>query len=83
MKGNRVSRRDRLIARMHASPHDIRFSEVEALLRTEAFVLFNRRGSHCSYHCSDGRLLTIVHPHGGRNTCHPAYIRRLLEVLGL
>lgn len=78
-----MSRRDRLISRMNASPHDIRFSEVDALLRVEGFILFNQRGSHCSYHSADGRLLTIVRPHGGRNTCNPSDIRRLLEVLGL
>jgi len=78
-----MSRRERLIARMNAAPHDIRFAQVDALPRSEGFVLFNQRGSHCAYHHMDGRLLTIVRPHGGRNTCHPGDVRRLLEVLGL
>jgi hypothetical protein len=28
-------------------------------------------------------ILTIVVPHGGRKTCHPQDVRKLLEVLGL
>jgi predicted RNA binding protein YcfA (HicA-like mRNA interferase family) len=78
-----MSKRDRLLFRMRAAPHDIRFEEVARLLRQEGFVLFNRRGSHCTYHRDDGALITIVQPHGGRKTCHPADVRRLLELLGL
>jgi predicted RNA binding protein YcfA (HicA-like mRNA interferase family) len=68
---------------MRRTPGNIRFSEVAALLRYEGFVLFNQRGSHCTYHHFDGRVLTIIRPHGRRKTCHPEDIRRLLGVLGL
>ncbi len=77
-----MPRREKLIAKMRSSPNNIRFSEVDALLTYAGCVLFNQRGSHCSYHREDGRLLTLVKPHGGRKTCHPSDIRRLLEVLG-
>ena len=77
-----MSRRDKLIERMQNTPGNIRFAQVAALLRHEGFVLFNKRGSHRSYHHADGRLLTIVVPHGKRKTCHPADVRKLLEVLG-
>jgi predicted RNA binding protein YcfA (HicA-like mRNA interferase family) len=76
-----MSRREKLIDKMRRSPHDVRFVEVEALLRHEGFVIFNRRGSHCTYHRADGRVLTIVRPHAHRKTCHPADIRKLLEAL--
>jgi predicted RNA binding protein YcfA (HicA-like mRNA interferase family) len=76
-----MTRREKLIERMRQAPGSIRFSEVETLLRYEGFVLFNARGSHRTYHRADGRLLTIVRPHGGRSTCHPADIRKLLELL--
>jgi predicted RNA binding protein YcfA (HicA-like mRNA interferase family) len=78
-----VSQRDKLIDKMRRTPAEIRFAEVENLLRYEGFVLFNRRGSHCTYHRQDGKVLTVVRPHGRRKTCHPADIRKLLEVLGL
>lgn len=58
-------------------------ASVDALLRSEGFVLFNQRGSHCTYHRADGRVLTIVKPHGKRKTCSPSDIRKLLEALGL
>jgi predicted RNA binding protein YcfA (HicA-like mRNA interferase family) len=70
-----MSRRDKLLVKMRRSPQSVRFGEVEALLRHEGFVLFNRRGSHCTFHRADGRLLTIVRPHGKRETCHPDDIR--------
>ncbi|MDQ2694408.1 MAG: type II toxin-antitoxin system HicA family toxin [Pseudomonadota bacterium] len=75
--------REKLIGKMRSIPGTIRFAEVEALLRYEGFVLFNRRGSHCTYHRADGRVLTVVRPHGTHNTCHPADIRKLLKVLDL
>jgi len=78
-----MSRREKLLEKMRNSPGSIRFGEVDALLRHEEFVLFNQRGSHRTYHHADGRVLTIVVPHGRRKTCHPADIRKLLKVLGL
>ncbi|MCL4692371.1 MAG: type II toxin-antitoxin system HicA family toxin [Candidatus Hydrogenedentes bacterium] len=77
-----MTRREKLIAKMRSTPAGIRFSEVDALLRNEGFVLFNQRGSHCTYHRTDGRVLTIVRPHGGRKTCFPSDIRRILRTLG-
>ena len=77
-----MSRREKLRDKMRANPGSIRFGEVHALLQSEGFVLFNSRGSHRTYHRADGRLLTVVRPHGGRKTCHPADVRRILEALG-
>ncbi|MCY3017633.1 MAG: type II toxin-antitoxin system HicA family toxin [Planctomycetota bacterium] len=77
-----MSKRARLLFRMRAAPHDIRFRDIDTLLRQEGFVIFNQRGSHCTYHRADGIVITIVKPHGGRRTCHPCDVKRLLEVLG-
>jgi predicted RNA binding protein YcfA (HicA-like mRNA interferase family) len=90
-----MSRREKLLDKMRHTPVAIRFSEVEALLRyegrgrsapsdhavAEGFVLFNQRGSHCTYHRADSRVLTIVRPHEHRTTRHPNDIRKLLEAL--
>jgi predicted RNA binding protein YcfA (HicA-like mRNA interferase family) len=78
-----VSRRLKLLDKMRNSPGKIRFVQVDSLLRHEGFVLFNKRGSHRTYHHADGRLITIVVPHAKRKTCHPDDVRKLLEVLGL
>lgn len=77
-----MTRREKLIDKMRNSPGSIRFHEIDALLKFEGFVLFNQRGSHCSDHQADGRVLTIVKPHGGRKTCHPSDVRRFLRALG-
>lgn len=76
-----MARREKLLEKMRRMPGSIRFSEVHALLKYENFVLFNKRGSHRSYHHPDGRLFTIVVPHGRRKTCNPTDIRKLLELL--
>lgn len=77
-----MSRRLKLLEKMRRSPGKIRFEQVDSLLRCEGFVLFNKRGSHRTYHHADGRLITIVVPHGSHTTCHPEDIRKLLEILG-
>ncbi|MEO8495629.1 MAG: type II toxin-antitoxin system HicA family toxin [Planctomycetota bacterium] len=77
-----MTRREKLIDKMRNRPGSIRFDEVDALLKYEGFVRFNQRGSHCTYHRADGRVLTIVKPHGARKTCHPSDVRRLLRALG-
>lgn len=76
-----MSRREKLLEKMRTSPRNIRFREVQALLKQEGFVLFNRRGSHCTYHRADDRVLTIVRPHGKHKTCHPADIHKVLEAV--
>jgi predicted RNA binding protein YcfA (HicA-like mRNA interferase family) len=78
-----MSRREKLVEKMRNSPHNIRFGEVEALLRCEGFVLFNKRGSHRTYHHADGRVITVVVPHGRRKTCSPSDVRKVLEALEL
>lgn len=76
-----MTRREKLIEKMRTSPGNVRFSQVDALLRYEGFILFNQRGSHCTYHREDGRILTIVKPRGKHKTCHPADVKKLLESL--
>jgi predicted RNA binding protein YcfA (HicA-like mRNA interferase family) len=78
-----MSKREKLIEKMRGAPGSIRFAEAHALLRYEGFVLFNKRGSHRTYHHDDGRLITVVVPYGRHKTCHPADILKLLEVLEL
>ncbi len=78
-----MSRRDKLVEKMRGTPANVRFGQADSLLRYEGFILFNSRGSHRTYHHADGRLITIVVPHGKRKTCHPGDVRKLLEVLGL
>lgn len=78
-----MSRRDKLLGRMRSDPRSIRFGEIASLLKHEGFILFNRRGSHCTFHRGDGRVLTVVRPHGGKTACNPDDVRKILEALGL
>ena len=78
-----MSRRQKLIDKMRSTPGSIRFTQVVALLKHQGFVLINSRGSHRTYHHEDGRLITIVQPHGRRKTCHPDDIQKLMGLLEL
>jgi predicted RNA binding protein YcfA (HicA-like mRNA interferase family) len=78
-----MSRREKLLGKMRRTPDQIRYGEVEALLLHEGFVLFNRRGSHRTFHRADGLVLTVVVPHGRHTTCNPTDIRRILEVMAV
>ncbi len=49
-----MTRREKLIDRMRNSPGNIHFSQIDALLKYDGFVLFNQRGSHCTYHRATG-----------------------------
>ena len=82
-EGDSMSRRDKFVAKMKQNPGGVRYAELESLLHHEGFLRFNQRGSHCTYHRNDGKVLTVVRPHGGRTTCHPADIKRILEILEL
>jgi hypothetical protein len=41
-----MSRRDKLLERMRATPAATRFSQLETLLSFEGFAVVNSRGSH-------------------------------------
>jgi len=45
---------------MKNTPGKMRFAQAAALLRDEGFVLFNKRGSHRTYHHDYGRLFTML-----------------------
>jgi predicted RNA binding protein YcfA (HicA-like mRNA interferase family) len=78
-----MARREKLLRKMRLSPQSIRFGEIEALLRYEGFVSINQRGSHHTFQHSDGRVIMVVRPHGGRKTCHPNDVYAVLDVLGV
>jgi predicted RNA binding protein YcfA (HicA-like mRNA interferase family) len=59
----------------------VRASRTESILLSEGFALANTRGSHHSYKRADGRVLTIVRPHGRHGYCRPGDIRKILEVI--
>ncbi|MEX0612222.1 MAG: hypothetical protein WD738_19030 [Pirellulales bacterium] len=68
-----MSRREKLLDKMRNTPGKIRFSEADSLLRYENFVLFNKRGSHRTYHHADGQSLpswcrTAVTEHATKTT---------------
>ncbi len=78
-----MSRRAKLLEKMRTDPGGIRFAEVVALLLAEGFVRSNAKGSHRIFRRpADGRIVTLVKPHGGRKTCHAKEIRKMLAELG-
>ncbi len=78
-----MSRREKPLEQMRNSPGSVRFSQVEALLKREGFALTNAVGSHRMCRREGSPLVTVVRPHGKRETCRPAEIRGIPEVLEL
>lgn len=78
-----MTRFDKLIQKMRETPHKIRFAEAESLLFREGFVRFNQRGSHITFRHGDGRLLTVVRPHGREAYMWPHTVLKILEALDL
>ena len=77
-----MSRWEKLLELMRSTPGEIRFSQLQALLRHEGFRVINKRGSHFTYQHDDGRLVVVVRPHGNHKACHPKDIRKALAILG-
>jgi hypothetical protein len=76
-----MSQREKLIAKMRASPHKIRFDEVLALARYLGCT-WTSEGSHFYVsHSAHPYPILVVRPHGGRSTVRPTYIRNLIREL--
>jgi predicted RNA binding protein YcfA (HicA-like mRNA interferase family) len=76
---------ERLIRKMKQGPKNIRFEEVDGLLRRQGFEVGQPEGgsSHYTYRREDGINITVVKPHGNKKTVHPKAIRQILGLLEL
>jgi len=74
-----MARDDKILAKMRQSPRNVRFEELDGLLKRRGFEA-RQRGSHVVYK-RGGVRLTVVKPHGGRKTVDPAAIAEILEVI--
>ena len=78
-----MTKRQKLIDKIKANPHKVKFVQLELLLFAEDFVRVSRRGSHIAYRHRDRRTVVIVRPHGGRKECSRSDVIRVLKVVGL
>ncbi|NQU05976.1 MAG: type II toxin-antitoxin system HicA family toxin [Calditrichaeota bacterium] len=78
-----MSRREKLIAKMKANPHRIRFTEMQTIVNSEGFVKFNQRGSHVTFRHQDGRRFTLTIPHGRESYLWASQVIKTLEKIGL
>ncbi len=78
-----MTKYDKLIQRIKANPHDVRFAELQLVLFRYGFVRAESRGSHVAFQHPDGRTLIIVKPHGVRKTCLEADVNKVMERLEL
>lgn len=77
-----MSRDDKIIYKMKQSPRNVRFEELDGLLRRRGFESRQRGTSHVVYK-KPGIRLTVVRPHGGGKTVDPAAVAEVLEKLEL
>lgn len=79
---------EKIVQKMRRSKRNIKFSELDGILRRRGFEIKQPRkgSSHYTYKKGEGTeklRLTIVKPHGGKKTVHPAAVEEVLEKLGL
>ena len=78
-----MTKRQKLIDKIKANPHKVRFAQLELLLFSDNFVRVSRRGSHIAYRHKDGRTVVMVRPHGQRKECCQSDVFKVIKVLGL
>lgn len=80
-----MSRDDKIIRKMRQSPRNVRFEELDGLLRRRGFEVVQpgRGGSHYTYRRADGLKITIARPHGGKKTVNVNTVEQVLEELEL
>jgi predicted RNA binding protein YcfA (HicA-like mRNA interferase family) len=75
-----LSNRDKLIRRLLARPTDMRFAELDRILRSFGYELKGRKGSHRRYECP-GRPRIVVPESSGR--VKRIYLSWIIKLLGL
>lgn len=75
-----MTRKEKLLARIINNRKTVRFEELEGLILGHGFEKVGGKGSHNVY-AKEGRIITLVKPHGGRKFCHPLDVQGVLEAL--
>lgn len=70
---------------MKESPRNVRFEELDGLLKRLGFSVTQPRrgGSHYAYRRADGLKITVARPHGGKKTVNVNTVEQVLEELDL
>ncbi len=77
-----MSRDEKIVRKMKQSPRNIRFEEMDGLLKRQGFEA-TQRGSHVQYRRADGTRFSIVRPHGTNKTVNQNAVKEVLDTLGL
>lgn len=81
-----MTREEKIVRKMLQSRSNVRFEDVDNLLRRRGFEVRQPSGgsSHYIYtRSSDGMRTTVVKPHGSNKTVHPKKVDELVEMLKL
>ena len=70
-----MGQREKLIARMRASPQNIRFDEVLALAKYLGLEWRNQGADYYFSHPAHPYPIMVARPHHGRATVRPTYVR--------
>jgi len=76
-----VSRKDKLIQKLLLRPTDMRFSEVELVLKWSGFVSNTKGTSHRVYKNDAGKRITLAIK--GGQVVKRVYLEEIINVLGL
>ncbi|GIW34169.1 type II toxin-antitoxin system HicA family toxin [Meiothermus sp.] len=71
---------EKLLEKMRRLPPEMRYEEVERVLRAYGFIEKRANGSHHIFRHPDGRKLTVP-KHGGQ-VVKTTYLKQVLKVIG-
>ncbi len=77
-----MARDDKIIKKMKQNRRNVRFEELEGLLRRRGFET-TQRGSHVQFRRADGMRFSIKKPHGAEKFVNQNAVVEVLERLGL
>lgn len=77
-----MARDDKIIKKMKQNRRNVRFEELEGLLRRRGFEA-TQRGSHVQFRREDGMRFSVVRPHGKNKMVDQNTVVEVLERLGL
>ena len=79
-----MARDDKIIRKMKQNRRNVRFEELDGLLRRQGFEASQGKGSHVQYRRdTDGMRFSVTRPHGKSKMVDQNTVVEVLERLGL
>ena len=76
-----MAKKENQLAKLKKNKTNIAFSELIRILRDEGYTEQSITGSHHIFGKKDTLPVMIVKPHGGKKSCHPMDVNKVIKIL--